>query len=172
MSGYLRIWLRVPPSFSLTGLYSHSTQCRISVSTVLEEFTVAKCRLVMTLKTQQMAGSLEQNSNKNMEESGQQKHQWTNYLDRSVKEQFRISFLLRSVFDNSYLLQPCKSGNKVDPTLKLCEKRELTAQILSVWQVLVVLTQERYNRRFDKVLRELADVLEVERKRKRPSDTK
>lgn len=59
-----------------------------------------------------------------------------------------------------------------DPTLKLCEKREIIAQILSVCQVLVVLTHGRYNRRFDKVLQELADMLKVERKRKQPSDTK
>lgn len=197
MSGYLRIWVRVPPSFTWTGLYSNSTQYRISVSSVVEEFIVAICRLVMTLKDPADDRIARAEIKQEQEESGQQKHQWTkqrvcstyeeslesqalgtkarechifstskkhqqhaqrealwfrlkkgayrkikgnqeqtggvdevrltragNYLDRTVKEQFRISFLLRSVFDNSYLLQPCKSGNKAKTQPLSCVKRE------------------------------------------------
>lgn len=57
-----------------------------------------------------------------------------------------------------------------DLNCKLCVKRGTMALILSGCQV--ALTRGRYRWRHVKVLCELADVLEVERKRKRPTDQK
>ena len=48
VSGYLRTWLGVPPLFTSIGLYSNSIQLSLPVSSVVEDFKVAKCRLVMT----------------------------------------------------------------------------------------------------------------------------
>lgn len=45
----LRRWLGLSPSFRSIGLYGNSTQLRIRVSSVVEEFMVAKYSLVMTL---------------------------------------------------------------------------------------------------------------------------
>ena len=45
----LRKWLGIPPSFSSIGLYSRSSQLQLPLSSVVEEFKVSKCRLVMTL---------------------------------------------------------------------------------------------------------------------------
>ena len=50
VSGYLRRWLGVPPSFTSIGLYSNSIQLSLPVSSVVEDFKVAKCCLVMTLR--------------------------------------------------------------------------------------------------------------------------
>ena len=50
VSGYLRRWLAVPPSFTSIGLYSNSIQLSLPVSSVVENINVAKCRLVMTLR--------------------------------------------------------------------------------------------------------------------------
>lgn len=49
-SGNLRRWLGLSPSFRSIGLYGNSTQLRIRVSSVVEEFMVAKYSLVMTLR--------------------------------------------------------------------------------------------------------------------------
>ncbi|XP_060084535.1 uncharacterized protein LOC132563801 [Ylistrum balloti] len=46
----LRSWLGVPPSFTAVGLYSKTSQLQLPLSSIVEEFKVAKCRLVMTLK--------------------------------------------------------------------------------------------------------------------------
>ena len=50
VSRYLRRWLGVPPSFTSIGLYSNSIQLSLPVSSVVEDFKVAKCCLVMTLR--------------------------------------------------------------------------------------------------------------------------
>ena len=50
VSGYLRRWLGVPPSFTSIGLYSNSIQLNLPISSVVEDLKVAKCRLVMTLR--------------------------------------------------------------------------------------------------------------------------
>ena len=50
VSGYLRKWLGVPSSFTSIGLYSNSIQLSFPVTSVVEEFKVAKCRLVITLQ--------------------------------------------------------------------------------------------------------------------------
>lgn len=73
----LRRWVTAPPSFTSTGLYSNSTQCRISVSTVVEEFIVAKCRLVITFKDPADGRIARAEIKQEQEESGQQTHQWT-----------------------------------------------------------------------------------------------
>ena len=49
-SRYLRRWLGVPSSFTSIGFYSNSIQLSLPVSSVVEEFKVAKCRLVITLQ--------------------------------------------------------------------------------------------------------------------------
>ena len=81
-------------------------------------------------------------------------------------EPLRISFLLRSVYD--LLPSPAnlhRWGNVNDPTCPFCAKTETLEHILSSCQV--ALTQGRYRWRHDCVLRELADIIESERKKKR-----
>ena len=93
------------------------------------------------------------------------------WAERWRKDQFRISFLLRSVYDT--LRSPVNLhqwGPVEDPNCKLCDKRGQMVHSLSGCQV--ALTQGRFRWRHDKVLRELADVLEVERRKKRPTDQK
>jgi hypothetical protein len=46
----LRRWLGVPPSFTSIGLYSSSTAVQLPLTSLVEEFKVAKARLVMTLR--------------------------------------------------------------------------------------------------------------------------
>ena len=46
----LRRWLGVPPSFTSIRFYSNSTHLRLTASFVVEDFKMAKCRLVMTLR--------------------------------------------------------------------------------------------------------------------------
>ena len=46
----LRKWLGVPPGFSAIGLYSRTSQLQMPLSSVVEEFKIEKCRLVMTLR--------------------------------------------------------------------------------------------------------------------------
>ena len=53
ISRHLRKWLGVPPSFSNIGLYGRSNQLQLPLSSLVEEFKVAKARLVMTLKDSQ-----------------------------------------------------------------------------------------------------------------------
>ena len=87
------------------------------------------------------------------------------------KDQFRIAFLLRSVYDT--LPSPANLqqwGLVEDPSCKLCGKRGTMAHILSGCQV--ALKQGRYRWRHDKVLRELAEILEGERRKKRPAEQK
>ncbi|KAK0140163.1 hypothetical protein N1851_022917 [Merluccius polli] len=47
---HLRKWLGIPPSFTSVGLYIRSGQLQLPLSSVVEEFKVAKCRAVMMLK--------------------------------------------------------------------------------------------------------------------------
>lgn len=79
-------------------------------------------------------------------------------------EPFRISFLLRSVYDT--LPSPvnlAKWGLREDPLCRLCGKRGTLAHILSGCHT--ALTQGRYRWRHDKVLMVVADILEQARKR-------
>ncbi|KAL7888874.1 hypothetical protein AOLI_G00038480 [Acnodon oligacanthus] len=81
-------------------------------------------------------------------------------------EPFRISFLLRSVYDT--LPTPAnlhKWGIREDPLCKLCEERGTMAHILS--RCITALTQGRYRWCHDKVLMTLDNTLEQERKKKR-----
>ena len=50
ISKHLRRWLGVPPSFSNIGLYGATNQLQLPVSSLVEEFKVAKTRLVVTLQ--------------------------------------------------------------------------------------------------------------------------
>ena len=86
-------------------------------------------------------------------------------------EPFRISFLLRSVYDT--LPTPVnlhRWGMRDDPTCKLCGKKGTMAHILTGCKT--ALTQGRYRWRHDKVLAVLADILEQERTRKRQCKNK
>ncbi|XP_066299893.1 uncharacterized protein [Branchiostoma lanceolatum] len=86
-------------------------------------------------------------------------------------EPFRISFLLRSVYDT--LPSPtnlCRWGLREDPACKLCGERGTMAHILSGCKT--ALTQGRYRWRHDKVLSTIASILEVERKKKRNVETR
>ena len=47
---HLRRWLGVPPSFTRIGLYDRTNQLKLSMTAIVEEFNVAKGRLVVTLK--------------------------------------------------------------------------------------------------------------------------
>ncbi|XP_021365777.1 uncharacterized protein LOC110458420 [Mizuhopecten yessoensis] len=82
-------------------------------------------------------------------------------------EPLRIQFLLRSVYNT--LPSPANLhlwGLVEEPKCQLCQERGTMGHILSACKT--ALTQGRYRWRHDQVLRELADVLEVERKKKRP----
>ena len=87
-------------------------------------------------------------------------------------EPVRISFMLRSVYD--LLPSPtnlCRWGLTEDSGCKLCGMRGTLRHILTACKP--ALTQGRYRWRHDKVLLELADILEIERKKKRsPSKQK
>ena len=50
VNGFLRRWLGVPPSFTSIGLYSRTAKLQLPLSSLVEEFKVSKCRLVMTLR--------------------------------------------------------------------------------------------------------------------------
>ncbi|CAC5381746.1 unnamed protein product [Mytilus coruscus] len=85
-------------------------------------------------------------------------------------EPFRISFMLRSVYDT--LPSPSNLhqwGLIEEPSCKLCGERGIMAHILSGCKV--ALTQGRYRWRHDKVLKHLAEILDIERRKKRPSKT-
>ena len=47
---HLRRWLGIPPSFTAVGLYIRSGQLQLPLSSVVEEFKVAKCRVAMMLR--------------------------------------------------------------------------------------------------------------------------
>ncbi|XP_052259364.1 uncharacterized protein LOC127863766 [Dreissena polymorpha] len=53
ISKHLRRWLGIPPSFTSIGLYGRSNQLQLPLSSLVEEFKVAKTRLVVTLKQSQ-----------------------------------------------------------------------------------------------------------------------
>ncbi len=77
-------------------------------------------------------------------------------------EPFRISFLLRAVYDT--LPTPVnlhRWGTREDPLCRLCGGKGTMAHILSGCKI--ALTQGRYRWRHDKVLAVLADILEQER---------
>ncbi|CAC5371102.1 unnamed protein product [Mytilus coruscus] len=85
-------------------------------------------------------------------------------------EPFRISFMLRSVYDT--LPSPSNLhqwGLIEEPSCKLCGERGTMAHILSGCKV--ALTQGRYRWRHDKVQKHLAEILDIERIKKRPSKT-
>ena len=50
VSKHLRRWLGVPPSFTSIGLYGKSTKLQLPLSSLVDEFKVAKTRLVVTLR--------------------------------------------------------------------------------------------------------------------------
>lgn len=47
---HLRKWLGIPPSFTSVGLYITSGQLQLPLSSLVEEFQVAKCRVAMTFR--------------------------------------------------------------------------------------------------------------------------
>ncbi|XP_021349432.1 uncharacterized protein LOC110466448 [Mizuhopecten yessoensis] len=243
VNGYLRKWLGVPPSFTSVGLYSCSAELQLPFKSVVEEFKVAKCRLVMTLRdskdvkiseagiqtrtgrkwsastavgeaesmlelkdiigntcvgrqgvgfshfqqwekanTQERRQMVQKEIRRIEEERRRGKSvelskqgAWTrwNLPERKMTwaeiwrmEPFRISFLLRSVYDT--LPSPVNLhqwGLTEDPCCKLCGGRGTMAHILSGCKE--ALRQGRYRWRHDNVLRVLADILEVERRKKR-----
>ncbi|RXN28661.1 reverse transcriptase [Labeo rohita] len=214
---YLRRWLGIPPSFTSVGLYIRSGQLQLPLSSVVEEFKVAKCRVIMTYRDSQdeqvrQAGILTRSGRKwaaassvaqaetmgkagskdrramiqeevrNLEEEGRRvravelasQGAWTKWdlPKRKITwgdlwrlEPFRISFLLRSVYDT--LPTPTnlhKWGLREDPLCKLCGERGTMAHILSGCKT--ALAQGRYRWRHDKVLMILANTLEQERRKK------
>ncbi|KAL0148227.1 hypothetical protein M9458_056459 [Cirrhinus mrigala] len=239
---YLRRWLGIPPSFTSVGLYIRSGQLQLPLSSVVEEFKVAKCRVIMTYRDSQdeqvrQAGILTRSGRKwaadssvaqaesmlklrdirgtpctgrqglgtshiqqwgkagskdrratiqeevrNLEEEGRRvravelasQGAWTKWdlPKRKITwgdlwrlEPFRISFLLRSVYDT--LPTPTnlhKWGFREDPLCKLCGERGTMAHILSGCKT--ALAQGRYRWRHDKVLTILANTLEQERRKK------
>lgn len=83
-------------------------------------------------------------------------------------EPFRISFLLRAVYDT--LPTPVnlhRWGMREDPLCGLCGGKGTMAHILAGCKI--ALTQGRYRWRHDKVLAVLADILEQERRKKQPA---
>ncbi|XP_052268321.1 uncharacterized protein LOC127869705 [Dreissena polymorpha] len=57
ISRHLRRWLGVPPSFTSIGLYGRSNQLQLPLSSLVEQFKVAKTRLVVTLMQLQDSSS-------------------------------------------------------------------------------------------------------------------
>ena len=245
---HLRRWLGIPPSFTSVGLYIRSGQLQLPLSSVVEEFKVAKCRLSLTyrdsedqltreagirtrsgrkwaastavnqaessLRTKDTIGNLctgrqglgtshfqqwskstprekrtmIQDEVRNLEEEGRRAKSielatqgaWTrwNLPKRTITwsemwrlEPFRISFMLRAVYDT--LPTPVnlhRWGMREDPLCRLCGGKGTMAHILSGCKT--ALTQGRYRWRHDKVLAQLADTLEQERRKKRPAKTK
>lgn len=47
---HLQRWLGIPPGFSSVGLYIRSGQLRLPLSSVVEEYKVAKCRVILSLR--------------------------------------------------------------------------------------------------------------------------
>jgi hypothetical protein len=47
---YLRRWLGIPPSFTSIGLFIRSGQLQLPISSLVEEYKVAKCRAVLTFR--------------------------------------------------------------------------------------------------------------------------
>ena len=50
ISKHLRRWLGLPPSFTSLGLYGKSNKLQVPISSIVEEFKVAKARLLLTLR--------------------------------------------------------------------------------------------------------------------------
>lgn len=50
LNKHLRKWLGIPPSFTGVGLYIRAGQLQLPLSSVVEEFKVAKCRVAMMLR--------------------------------------------------------------------------------------------------------------------------
>ena len=50
VSKHLRRWLGLPPSFTNIGLYSKSAKLQMPINSIVEEFKVAKTRLLLTLR--------------------------------------------------------------------------------------------------------------------------
>ncbi len=50
INSHLRRWLGIPPGFTSVGLYIRSGQLQLPLSSLVEEFQVAKCRVVMTFR--------------------------------------------------------------------------------------------------------------------------
>ena len=82
-------------------------------------------------------------------------------------EPLRLKFLLRSVYDVLPLpVNPCQWNLTDNLNCRPCEKRGTLDHILSSCRL--ALSQGRYRWRHDTVLRELAYILELERKKKHP----
>ncbi|XP_033725208.1 uncharacterized protein LOC117315172 [Pecten maximus] len=247
VSSYLRRWIGVPSGFTSAGLYGRSSKLQLQISSVVEEFKVAKCRLVMTLRdssdSRVSGAGIQKRTGRKWSAStsvdqaesmlqlrdvvgniciGRQGlgmvhfQQWKNataterrgmvqtevrrveedqrrakavelgkqgkwlkwelperrlsWSELWRKDQYRIAFLLRSVYDT--LPSPSNLHQwrmTEDPSCQLCGKRGPMSHILSGCQV--ALTQGSYRWRHDKVLRELAGVVEEERRKKRPRAT-
>ena len=50
ISKHLRRWLGIPPSFTNLGLYGRSNKLQMPFSSLVEEYKVAKARLLLTLR--------------------------------------------------------------------------------------------------------------------------
>ena len=76
---------------------------------------------------------------------------------------FRISFLIRSVYDllpsNANLV---RWGKKEDPTCPLCQGRQTTEHVLSSCRI--ALSQGRYTWRHKRVLQELAAIISTSKR--------
>lgn len=48
----LCVWTNVPPNFTSASLYIRSGQLQLAVSSLVEEFKVAKCRITLTVDLQ------------------------------------------------------------------------------------------------------------------------
>lgn len=50
INSHLRRWLGIPPGFTSVRLYIRSGQLQLPLSSLVEEFQVAKCRVAMTFR--------------------------------------------------------------------------------------------------------------------------
>ncbi len=76
---HLRRWLGIPPSFTSLGFYIRSGQLQLPLSSVVEEFKVAKCRLALTYRDLETNSPGKQESEENLAVSGPPAQQLTRH---------------------------------------------------------------------------------------------
>nr|XP_055041026.1 uncharacterized protein LOC129428141 [Misgurnus anguillicaudatus] len=194
---HLRRWLGIPPSFTSLGLYMRSGQLQLPLSSVEEEFKVAKCRLSLTYRDSQ---------DQLTREAGIRTRSGRKWAAGTAINQAECSLMTKEIIGN-----PCtgrqglgtshfKKWSKSTPrekramiqeevrTLEEETRRAKSIELATqgawtrwnlpkkkiTWSELwpgckTALTQGRYRWRHDKVLAVLADILEQERRKKQPA---
>ncbi|XP_052238630.1 uncharacterized protein LOC127849922 [Dreissena polymorpha] len=151
---YIRRWLGVPPSFTSIGLYGRTNQLQLPISSVVEEYKVAKARMVVTLKESSddliwMAG-IETRTGRKWSAS-----QAVSQAESILRHKDIVGTTTEGRQGLVYDLLPSPTnlhrwGLVEDPRCSLCNKPGTMEHILSSCQT--SLTQGRYRWRHDAVL--------------------